>query len=104
MIRTLLEWLAPPWHLPTAKEVAVTILVVALARGWYDEHQKYEDMVSVAEAATGGQYECQVVTGARLKLTEERLAVAIDRQTVLTAWLEGVGVALPERTVMEVRP
>lgn len=100
MIARLLELLGPPYDLPSWKEAAVVIALVALGRGWYDEHQKYEDMVEVAKAAGANVEECRVV-GARLKLTEERVQVAEDRHAVLLIWLQNARIRVPDEVLAE---
>jgi len=102
MLTRLLALLAPPWTLPTWKEIAVVVTVAALARGWYDERQKYRDMADIARTGVHNVEECRTVLGARLKLTEERVTVAEDRAAVLYAWLTTAGVDVPP--IPEVAP
>lgn len=92
---TLPAFLAPPYTIPTWKEIAVVILVVALGRGWYDERQKYNDVVEIAQQVSGTAEECKVVTGARLQMLTERVEIAEARHAVLRAWLEANRVMVP---------
>ena len=71
--RPILDAFRPPWHLPSWQELAFIIIVVSLARGWYDERGRYNDMYAVSLATGMNIEECRTVVMARLDAAEERL-------------------------------
>jgi hypothetical protein len=99
VIGRILNAFRPPYSLPTWKEVAAVVAMVALARGWYDEHQRYEDMLELARGTDETAQECRTTTAGRIRVLAERVEIAESRHAVIVAWLEANRVTLPRHLV-----
>lgn len=102
MLDRLIAAVSPPYDLPTRKEVAAVILIMALARGWWDERQHSRELLEIGTRAGTIAEDCRITTGARLKLLTERVEVAEDRSRVLVQWIESVGLRAPAHLMADV--